>query len=149
MVSIVKRNCITHLRQKKNNIKNHDDHFDILKKVIFPDILFIGSYDTIWTCKVNVPRHTDVYFETECLHFGSKKKKLLASSWAMFELSHKIMYVRRIVHKQFKIAYPPLLAICNKEYIHNITGFSLYIYCKSGLWKETNNVPHSAHTCLE
>ena len=40
-----------------------------------------------------------------------RRKKLLASSWAMFKLSHKIMYVRRIVHEQFKIAFPPLLAI--------------------------------------
>ena len=46
--------------------------------------------------------------------FWFDEKKLLASSWAMFKLSHKIMYVRRVVHKQFKIAYPPLLAIWMK-----------------------------------
>ena len=45
------------------------------------------------------------------VHILVQRKKLLASSWAMFKFSHKIMYVRRIVHKQFKIAYPLLLAI--------------------------------------
>ena len=32
---------------KIKNIQNYDDEFDILKKVIFPDILFIGSYNII------------------------------------------------------------------------------------------------------
>ena len=44
-----------------------------------------------------------------------RKHKLLASSWAMFKLSNKIVYVCRIVHKQFKIAYPPLLVICLRK----------------------------------
>ena len=48
--------------------------------------------------------------------FCFEEKKLLASLWAMFKLSHKIMYVRRIVHKQFKIAYPLLLAICSNHF---------------------------------
>ena len=35
------------LATKKKNIYNYDDEFDILKKVIFLDILFIGSYNII------------------------------------------------------------------------------------------------------
>ena len=35
------------LATKIKNIQNYDDEFDILKKVIFPDMLFIGSYDII------------------------------------------------------------------------------------------------------
>ena len=82
-----------------------------LKKLFFWIFYLLVLTILFENVKVKVWRHTDVYFETKCPHFGLKKK-LLASSLAMFKLSHKIMYVRRIVHKQFKIAYPPLLAIC-------------------------------------
>ena len=35
-------------------------NFIFWKKAIFPNIIFIGSYNIIWKCKVKVWRHTDV-----------------------------------------------------------------------------------------
>ena len=47
MVSILKRNCITHLRQKKRTFKIMMMNLTFLKKLSFPAILFIGSYNII------------------------------------------------------------------------------------------------------
>ena len=58
-----------------------------LKKLFFH--IFYLLVLTILFENVKLQRHTDVYFETECPHFGLKKKTLLVSSWAMFKLSHQ------------------------------------------------------------